>query len=59
MLVIGFNLIITVAYTSARVSELPNLTGEYVGSSGAISSDRYVLLENAYRISSFMSFFSI
>ena len=59
MLVIGFNLIMTAAYTSVRVSELPNLTGEYVGSSGAISSDRYFLLENAYRISSFMSFFSI
>jgi hypothetical protein len=59
MLVIGFNLIMTAAYTSARVSELPNLTGEYVGSSGAISSDKYFLLENAYRISSFMSFFSI
>ncbi len=59
MLVIGFNLIITATYTSARVSELPNLTGEYVGASGAISSDRYFLLENAYRISSFMSFFSI
>ncbi len=59
MLVIGFNLIITAAYTSVKVSELPNFTGEYVGSSGAFSSDRYSLLENAYRIFSFMSFFSI
>jgi hypothetical protein len=59
MLVIGFNLIMTSAYTSAKVSELPNTTGEYVGSSGAFSSDRYPLLENAYRISSIMSFFSI
>jgi hypothetical protein len=54
MLMIAFNLITTAVYTSARVSELPNLTGEYVGSSGAISSDRYFLLENSYRISSFM-----
>ena len=59
MLVIGFNLIMTAAYTSVKVSELPNFTGEYVGSSGAFSSDRYSLLENAYRIFSFMSFFSI
>lgn len=59
MLMIGFNLIMTATYTSAKVSELPNHTGEYVGSSGAFSSDKYSLLENAYRISSFMSFFSI
>ena len=59
MLVIGFNLIMTAAYTSVKVSELPNPTGEYVGSSGFFSSDRYSLLENAYRIFSFMSFFSI
>ena len=59
MLVIGFNLIMTAAYTSTKVSELPNHTGEYVGGSGFFSSDRYSLLENAYRIFSFMSFFSI
>ena len=59
MLVIGFNLIMTAAYTNVKVSELPNPTGEYVGSSGFFSSDRYSLLENAYRIFSFMSFFSI
>jgi hypothetical protein len=59
MLVIAFNLIMTAVYTSVKVSELPNPTGEYVGASGAFSSDRYSLLENAYRIFSFMSFFSI
>jgi hypothetical protein len=59
MLVIAFNLIMTAAYTSVKVSELPNPTGDYVGASGAFSSDRFSLLENAYRISSFMSFFSI
>jgi hypothetical protein len=59
MLVIAFNLIMTAASTSVKVSELPNPTGEYVGASGAFSSDRYSLLENAYRISSVMSFFSI
>ena len=59
MLVIAFNLIMTAVYTSVKVSELPNPTGEYVGASGFFSSDRYSLLENAYRIFSFMSFFSI
>ncbi len=60
ILVVTFNLIMTAAYTSAKVSELPNPTGEYVGASGSFSSDRYYsILENAYRISSFMSFFSI
>jgi hypothetical protein len=59
MLVIGFNLIMTAAYTSVTVSELPNPTGEYVGSSGFFSSGKYSLLEDAYRIFSFMSFFSI
>ena len=59
MLVIAFNLIMTAAYTGVKVSERPNPTGEYVGGSGFFSSDRYLLLENAYRIFSFMSFFSI
>ena len=59
ILIIAFNSIMTAAYTNAKVTELPNPTGEYVGSSGFFSSDRYSLLENAYRISSFMSFFSI
>jgi hypothetical protein len=59
MLVIGFNLIITAAYTNAKMTELPKLTGEYLGASGFFSSDRYSLLENTYRISSFISFFSI
>ena len=42
MLVIAFNLIMTAAYTSVKVSELPNPTGEYVGGSGVFSSDRYL-----------------
>ena len=58
-LMIAFNLIMTATYTSAKVSELPATTGEYVGSSGFFASGKYSLLENAYRISSFMSFFSI
>lgn len=59
MLVIAFNLIMTATYTSAKVSELPVTTGEYVGSSGFLASGKYFILENAYRISSIISFFSI
>ena len=59
MFVIGFNLIMTSAYTIAKVTELPSTNGEYVGSSGSFSSDKYLSLETAYRISSIMSFFSI
>ncbi|HET8793942.1 MAG TPA: hypothetical protein VFM31_09115, partial [Nitrososphaeraceae archaeon] len=49
----------TSAYTIAKVTELPSTNGEYVGSSGSFSSDKYLTLETAYRISSIMSFFSI
>jgi hypothetical protein len=59
MLVIAFNLIMTAAFTGAKVSDRPYHAGEYIGSSGDISGGKYVLLDNIYRISSFMSFFSI
>jgi hypothetical protein len=59
MLVIAFNLIMTAAFTSAKVSDRPYHAGEYIGSSGDISGGKYALLDNIYRISSFMSFFSI
>jgi hypothetical protein len=59
MLIIAFNLIMTAAFTGAKVSDRPQHAGEYVGSSGDISGSKHVLLDNAYRISSFMSFFSI
>jgi hypothetical protein len=59
MLVIAFNLIMTAAFVSAKVSDRPSHAGGYVGSSGDISGGKHLLLENIYRISSFMSFFSI
>ena len=49
----------TAAFTSAKVSDRPSHAGEYIGSSGDITGGKYVLLENTYRISSFMAFFSI
>jgi hypothetical protein len=59
MLVIAFNLIMTATFTSAKVSSRPYHAGEYIGSSGDVSGGKYGLLDNTYRISSFMSFFSI
>lgn len=59
MLMIAFNLITTLTYTNVKVSERPNLTGEYVGSSGDISFGKHPFLGNVDRIFSFLSFFSI
>lgn len=58
-LIIAFNLIMTGAFTGAKVSSRPTQTGEYIGSSGDITGGKYALLDSIYRISSFMSFFSI
>jgi hypothetical protein len=49
----------TAAFTSAKLTDRPDHTGEYVGSSGDISGGRHLFLDNIYRISLFMSFFSI
>ena len=59
MSVIAINLIVTAAFTSVKVNDRPQLAVEYVGSSGDLSGGRHKLLDNIYRISSFMSFFSI
>ena len=42
MLVIAFNLIMTAAFISVKVSDRPNPAGEYVGSSGDISGGKYL-----------------
>ena len=49
----------TAAFTDAKVSSRPSQAGEYIGSSGDITGGKYALLDSIYRISSFMSFFSI
>ena len=59
MVVIAFNLIMTAAFTNTKLTDRPDRIGEYVGSSGDISGGRHLFLDNTYRISSFMSFFSI
>lgn len=59
MSVIAFNLIMTGAFISVKVNDRPQLAGEYVGSSGDLTAGRHQLLDNIYRGSSFVSFFSI
>jgi hypothetical protein len=57
--VIAFNLIMTATFMSVKVNERPDLAGEYIGTSGDLTAGRHQLLDNIYRISSFMSFFSL
>ena len=59
MVVIAFNLITTAAFTSVKLTDRPDRIGEYIGSSGDTSGGRHLFLDNTYRISHFMSFFSI
>jgi hypothetical protein len=49
----------TAAFTCVKVNDRPQLAIEYVGSSGDLTGGRHQLLDTIYRISSFMSFFSI
>ena len=56
---IAFNLIMTASFASIKVSERPHHAGVYIGGGGDISGERHVLLDNIFRVSSFVSFFSI
>jgi hypothetical protein len=49
----------TAAFVDTKLSDRPSHTGEYVGSSGDISGGQYPILNDIYRISSFMSYLSI
>src|SRR5919107_1882721 len=59
MSIIAFNLVTTAAFASAKVSDKPYQVEVYVGGGGDVSGGKHVLLDNIYRVSSFMSFFSI
>ena len=59
MSVIAFNLVMTAAFIGVKVNDRPQLAGEFYGGSGDLTAGRHQLLDNIYRISSFMSFFSI
>jgi hypothetical protein len=56
---IAFNLIAAAAFTSTKVDDRPSRVGPFVGGAGDFYNVKYQLLDNVYRISSFMSFFSI
>jgi hypothetical protein len=49
----------TAAFAIAKVNDKPRLAGEFVGSSGDVSGGKHMLVDYTYRISTFMSFFSI
>ena len=59
ILLIVFNLIITVIYTSLNIDDRPDEIRRYVGGSMNISVGRYILLSNIYTVSSILSFVSI
>lgn len=59
MSLIAFNLIMTAAFASAKVTDRPDQIGVYVGGGGEISGGRYMILDIIYRISSFTSFIGI
>jgi hypothetical protein len=59
MSLIAFNLIMTAALASAKVTDRPDQIGVYVGGGGDISGGRYIILDIIYRISSFTSFIGI
>jgi hypothetical protein len=59
MSLIAFNLIMTAALASAKVTDRPDQIGVFVGGSGDISGGRYIVLDIIYRISSFTSFIGI
>jgi hypothetical protein len=59
MALIAFNLIFTVLFNDAKLSDVQYRVGEYVGGSGDVAGGKHLGLGNAYRISSLISFFSI
>jgi hypothetical protein len=59
MSLIAFHLILTTIFIDAKISDNQYRVAEYVGGSGDVSGGRHLLLDNIYRISSFISFFSI
>jgi hypothetical protein len=59
MSLIAFHLILTGLFIGAKLNDNQYLVGEYVGASGDVSGGRHQLLNDLYRISSFISFFGI
>lgn len=59
MVGIAFNLIMTATLADIKVNARPDHVGFYVGGNADISGGRYLLFDNIYRVSSFISFCSI
>ena len=56
---IAFNLIMTAGFSSIQVFQGPRQIGEFVGSAGTYYGDINTILDNTYRLSTFLSFFGI
>jgi hypothetical protein len=56
---IAFNLIITAAYVSLKLSFMARTIAEYIGSSGDLSSGKRLLIKDIYNITTFISFLSM
>ena len=59
MAAISFNLIVTAYYASTNIADRRSQIGEFTGGSIYISTGRRAILDNAYTISSIISFISI
>lgn len=56
---IAFNLIITATHVSVKLSFMPRIIGEYVGSSGDSTGGKRLPLKDLYNITTFISFLSM
>lgn len=59
MIMISFNLIMTVIVTDAKLTVRPDLIREYYGGSVDLAFGKFTLIENIYLVSSIMSFVSL
>ena len=57
--IIAFNLIMTAGFSSIQVFQGPRQIGEFVGSAGTYYGGINTILDNTYRLSTFLSFFGI
>ena len=56
---IAFNLIITAAYVSLKLSFMARIIAEYIGSSGDLTSGKRLLIKDIYNITTFIAFLSM
>ena len=56
---IAFNLIITTPYVSLKLSFMPHVIGEFIGSAGDLTAGKPLPLKDIYNITTFISFLSM